>query len=61
MSEGGEGWQEVLEDLEQRRAASRAMGGEARLRKHHAAGKLDARARIECLPRADNIGSSETQ
>ncbi len=51
MSEGGEseGWQEVLADLEQRRAASRAMGGEERLRKHRDAGKLDARARIDCL------------
>jgi acetyl-CoA carboxylase carboxyltransferase component len=44
--EGQESWKPVLEDLDLRRAASRAMGGEERLRKHHDAGKLDARARI---------------
>ncbi len=51
MSEGdgSEGWQEVLDNLEQRRASSRAMGGEERLRKHRNAGKLDARTRIDCL------------
>jgi hypothetical protein len=27
-TEGSEDWQEVLDDLEERRAASRAMGGE---------------------------------
>src|ERR1019366_6000469 len=41
-----ESWREVLDDLELLRAASRAMGGEERLHKHHNAGKLDARARI---------------
>src|SRR6266571_2108819 len=46
---GSEGWDGVLEDLEHRRDASRAMGGEERLRKHHEAGKLDARARITHL------------
>ena len=48
MSDGidAESWKGVLDDLEQRRAASRAMGGEERLGKHRAAGKLDARARI---------------
>jgi acetyl-CoA carboxylase carboxyltransferase component len=44
-----EGWDAVLEQLERRRAASRAMGGEERLTKHRAAGKLDARARIDHL------------
>ncbi len=44
-----DGWDDVLEDLAQRRAASRAMGGEERLRKHRDAGKLDARARIAHL------------
>ena len=48
-SESFEGWQEVLTDLDIRRAASQAMGGEDRLRKHHNAGKLDARARIDHL------------
>jgi acetyl-CoA carboxylase carboxyltransferase component len=47
--DGPEGWPDVLDDLESRRAASRAMGGEERLRKHRAAGKLDARARIDHL------------
>ena len=42
-------WEETLEDLERRRAAGRAMGGEERLAKHRAAGKLDARARIAHL------------
>jgi acetyl-CoA carboxylase carboxyltransferase component len=44
-----EGWEAVLDDLEQRRSAARAMGGEERLAKHRAAGKLDARARIDRL------------
>jgi acetyl-CoA carboxylase carboxyltransferase component len=42
-------WQVTLDDLEQRRAASRAMGGADRLERHRAAGKLDARARIAAL------------
>ena len=42
-------WGEVLDDLQQRRTASRAMGGEERLKKHRDAGKLDARARIAHL------------
>jgi acetyl-CoA carboxylase carboxyltransferase component len=41
-----EGWDGVLGDMERRRQASRAMGGEERLRKHREAGKLDARSRI---------------
>jgi acetyl-CoA carboxylase carboxyltransferase component len=44
-----EGWEPVLEDLGERRRAARAMGGEERLARHHAAGKLDARARIAYL------------
>jgi acetyl-CoA carboxylase carboxyltransferase component len=46
---GPEGWPDILDDLESRRLASRAMGGEVRLAKHRAAGKLDARARIDHL------------
>ncbi len=46
---GPEGWPDVLDDLESRRVASRAMGGVERLRKHREAGKLDARARIDHL------------
>lgn len=42
-------WDEVLDHLEQRRATSRAMGGEERLAKHRGQGKLDARARIDHL------------
>jgi acetyl-CoA carboxylase carboxyltransferase component len=47
--ESFEGWEEVLEDLQERRRASRAMGGDERLRKHRDAGKLDARARVDHL------------
>ena len=42
-------WRDTLDDLEARREASRKMGGEERLAKHRANGKLDARARIEYL------------
>jgi acetyl-CoA carboxylase carboxyltransferase component len=44
-----EDWDGVLELLAERRRASRAMGGDERLAKHRAAGKLDARARIDHL------------
>jgi acetyl-CoA carboxylase carboxyltransferase component len=47
--DGPEGWRDILEDLDSRRVASRAMGGQERLRKHRDAGKLDARARIDHL------------
>ena len=46
---GGEGWESTLDDLSERRGAARAMGGEERLAKHRAAGKLDVRARIAHL------------
>lgn len=42
-------WEPVLEDLAERRRASRAMGGEDRLGRHRATGKLDARARVDRL------------
>src|SRR5262244_2259948 len=42
-------WQTTLDDLSERRRASRAMGGEDRLAKHRGSGKLDARARIDHL------------
>ncbi|MGH8977824.1 MAG: acyl-CoA carboxylase subunit beta [Acidimicrobiia bacterium] len=45
--ESSDDWSDVLDQLQQRRLASRAMGGEERLAKHRAAGKLDARARID--------------
>jgi acetyl-CoA carboxylase carboxyltransferase component len=49
MADASDGWTSDLEDLERRRAASRAMGGDERLAKHRAAGKLDARARVAHL------------
>lgn len=42
-------WAETLEDLDRRRQRAWAMGGQERLAKHRANGKLDARARIERL------------
>jgi acetyl-CoA carboxylase carboxyltransferase component len=42
-------WKRTLENLGERRSAARAMGGEERLAKHRASGKLDARARIDHL------------
>jgi acetyl-CoA carboxylase carboxyltransferase component len=48
-TEGSERWDDVLAQLDERRRASRAMGGDERLTKHRAAGKLDARARIDHL------------
>src|SRR5205814_3697352 len=42
-------WAETVEDLAGRRERARAMGGEERLAEHRAAGKLDARARVEAL------------
>jgi acetyl-CoA carboxylase carboxyltransferase component len=47
--DGAEEWGPALDDLQQRRAVSRAMGGEERLTKHRGAGKLDARARVAHL------------
>jgi acetyl-CoA carboxylase carboxyltransferase component len=38
-----------VEELERRRAAALAMGGEERIARHHASGRLTARERIECL------------
>lgn len=42
-------WEKTLADLENRRAKALAMGGEERLSKHAAGGKLNARARIDRL------------
>jgi acetyl-CoA carboxylase carboxyltransferase component len=49
MDELPGGWGPTLDDLAQRRAAARAMGGEARLQKRTAEGRLNARQRVECL------------
>ena len=43
------GWQPLLDDLEARRAAGRAMGGAERLAAHRRGGRLDARARLDTL------------
>jgi acetyl-CoA carboxylase carboxyltransferase component len=45
----GPTWDETLEDLAQRRAAARAMGGPERLEKRRAPGRLDARQRVDEL------------
>ena len=42
-------WRPVLDDLAERRRAAEAMGGPERLAKRRAAGRLDARARIDAL------------
>jgi acetyl-CoA carboxylase carboxyltransferase component len=47
--DGSEGWDGVLDNLQAARTVSRSMGGEERLEKHRAAGKLDVRARIDHL------------
>ncbi len=41
--------QRTIEELETKRAAARAMGGEAAIARHHARGKLTARERIDRL------------
>jgi methylmalonyl-CoA decarboxylase subunit alpha len=46
---GSDGWDPLLEDLERRRAAAQAMGGEERLERRRVGGRLDARARIDTL------------
>jgi acetyl-CoA carboxylase carboxyltransferase component len=42
-------WQSLLDDLESRRAAAAAMGGDVRLGKRAAEGRLDVRRRIGLL------------
>jgi acetyl-CoA carboxylase carboxyltransferase component len=43
------GWGPILDDLVERRRAARAMGGDERLARHGASGKLTARARVDYL------------
>lgn len=43
------GWDDLLKDLQARRDAARAMGGEERLEQQRRGGRLDARARVERL------------
>ena len=44
-----ENWQNVIKALDDRREALNAAGGEARIAKQHASGKLTARERMEAL------------
>ena len=39
-------WGPLLADLERRTAEARAMGGAEKLKRQHAGGRLDARARV---------------
>ena len=41
--------QDILQELERRRAAARLGGGERRIEAQHAKGKLTARERLEVL------------
>lgn len=43
------GWTAILAELERKRDFARRMGGEERLSRHRASGKLDARARVGSL------------
>lgn len=43
------GWPSVVEDLERRRVAARAMGGAEKVARQHAAGRWTARERVERL------------
>jgi acetyl-CoA carboxylase carboxyltransferase component len=47
-------WQDTLDDLEQRRRHTRAMGEDEQLAKRHNKAKLDARA---CIDRLVDTGS----
>ena len=47
--------QDILEQLEARRAAARLGGGEARIASQHAKGKLTARERVELLMDKDSF------
>lgn len=49
MDELPGGWGPTLDDLAERRAAARALGGEQRIQKHRASGRLDARQRVDVL------------
>ncbi len=46
--QGGD-WAETLDDLDDRQAQARAMGGAERLARRHAEGRLDARGRVAAL------------
>ena len=42
-------WGPVLQDLADRRATARSMGGDDKVERHRSKGKLDARQRVERL------------
>ena len=42
-------WQEEIDELARRRALAEKMGGEDKVARQHARGKMDARARIDAL------------
>ncbi len=46
---GSADWNETLDDLANRTAAARSMGGDERVQKHRAKGKFDARQRVAHL------------
>ncbi|MBY0275331.1 acetyl-CoA carboxylase carboxyltransferase subunit [Candidatus Binatia bacterium] len=48
-------WRPILDDLERRHATARAMGGEARVARQHASGRLDVRQRIATLLDRDSF------
>jgi len=49
------GWSELLDELDRRKAAARAMGGDDKLARRRADGRLDARQRIERLTDAGSF------
>ena len=55
MSDYREGWQALLEQLRERTAAAEAMGGQDRIARQHAAGRMTARERIAALCDADSF------
>ena len=42
-------WERMLNELEERRAFGRRMGGAEKIKRHNRGGRLDARQRIDAL------------
>lgn len=55
MTANKEGWQVLLEELQQRNASAAAMGGADRIRKQHDRGRMTARERLEALLDSDSF------
>ena len=55
MGDDRHGWGPLLDDLERRLAAARAMGGREKLEKRRAEGRLNARERVARLLDADSF------